>query len=890
MKWVNIALGFVSGEMKEAFEVFKEINRCENGKGMVWEIVERASFVSLGCYEKIFVMQAARRRHLYRLKVALEIREADKHKGRKRGKTTHSKNWNEEDRNPRWIGEDQAELIDHVRSFLPPIIDYIEREDLSRLILTRMEFELDDLKSPDGMAGLFGLMYEDHSGTRGARRGKYPLSNHKQIFLGKLREISEGLRAHAAQVEEHEDEESNDGGSLLEEVVESGSGPYGEFSRSKDDAEDENESTTESEIIEEVAGRKRGKQNVTQNKTKNKTLNKKATAARQKRRARDAMDETDLAPAHGKKPRVIGTRNLIPPKVALPAIEDEPDASASIPGTPPPAANPERELTQEGENIVEEGEIIDDVAEGIVNPTPTLPPAVEEIVASGYCGPPLPSNRNGQRANPSVNHQNLPLLSAPGTRPANVVQPRNDSQGNMNEANINARTGGSNRGLLDIEVTDDDDDCNTPTNENGSDERITTVHGDIFAEHRIGIENLINDSNGSVVATRIPRLDDIIESADICHEIIPPALPHNSFARKVGLKLVKDLQHILHTYANEEIRKIFNNYSFGPLDFNPSMSNFAKVSYFREKRREIEWKGFTLLKGLLIPGRNGSRMDIDALFAYVDENFLQYPVERNRAAERRREMDSTKLWVPIFNRGTPEQENDLEPDQRRFQTWPWKMKNGLPQRIAKKKAAVDIQLGNVIRELFGDDSGGDSRVHNFSFPEYGSIFLRTCRNTSRQQAHCDFPPVEPEGATPFHDPAPIHDLFIMYSGKQPFAIRVYGTSHIDMNVDTTDPSVLLPIARNLRSKLEIVPPYSVLIGRGDLIHGGASGREIEKAFTTYKGTSKEDKMTGEDRFIRCGDHEYNTRGHLYATRGNYTFDGVFRTPDEFPTRILDDHM
>lgn len=130
----------------------------------------------------------------------------------------------------------------------------------------------------------------------------------------------------------------------------------------------------------------------------------------------------------------------------------------------------------------------------------------------------------------------------------------------------------------------------------------------------------------------------------------------------------------------------------------------------------------------------------------------------------------------------------------------------------------------------------------------------------------------------------------MYSGEQLFAVRVWRGSHFALNLGEVSDHVYTNVATNLPSNLVIVPPFSVLIGRGDMLHAGASGQELKVAFTSYKGATEAHKRLSGYVFRKSGRFNCNTRGHLTATRGKYFFDSLFHTPITTPTQVIDSNM
>lgn len=431
-------------------------------------------------------------------------------------------------------------------------------------------------------------------------------------------------------------------------------------------------------------------------------------------------------------------------------------------------------------------------------------------------------------------------------------------------------------------------------------------------KHRDSVTTMVE--NGICVAHHLPRTDDHMSVEEMEEEALPPAISPDSHARKLSTKLANRVKKMVNEYAtgclqaeaDERRRNIPELWETGDVD----NYQLAKSMLFQRKRQELELKGFTMFPGILSTSVTSPNFDIQDVFKSVDRNFNENPVLMDRAKEKRREKDPKALWVTIYNQGEGDVERSVVVDRRRFMTWGHKLIDGLDDDCKRKKTMIDILLGNVVRSMYPPELEKDENMTHFAFPDYGSIFLRTCLDTPRQGYHCDFPPLEPGDELPSHEAPPVHDIFMMYTGAQPFAIRVWPTSHTALNVGSIEEPAGCSedekkelakqreqlqedyenIAKHLPSKLVIVPPFSVFVGRGDLVHAGASGEELLIAFSKYKGLTAADAALGKDVFVESGGIISNTRGHIVATRGYYTFDGLFRTSLDTPMRVIDHNM
>lgn len=337
------------------------------------------------------------------------------------------------------------------------------------------------------------------------------------------------------------------------------------------------------------------------------------------------------------------------------------------------------------------------------------------------------------------------------------------------------------------------------------------------------------------------RTDDYVAVEDMMEETFPPAISPDSFGRKISVKQARLLRGFLDQYTFnklEFIAKRIGENNSEALSMTSIGYRLAREVFFNGLKSQLEYRGFALLEDIFHPSLLGESNNIQYLFDFVEINFQQYPIMKNAKKEKQREKEDLALWGSIYNEGEGEVEHKKPLEQRRFMTLGHKLQNIQEENWKRKKAAIDIQLGNIISQIYQPEQETNRNVRHFAFPDYGSIYLRTCEATGSQTSHCDFPAVQPGAFLAHNDPPPLFDIFMMYSAEQPFAIRVWQGSHIALNLGNVSDELYSKVARNLPSKLVIVPPFSVLIGRGDMLHAGASGEELKVAFNSYRGATK----------------------------------------------------
>ena len=144
--------------------------------------------------------------------------------------------------------------------------------------------------------------------------------------------------------------------------------------------------------------------------------------------------------------------------------------------------------------------------------------------------------------------------------------------------------------------------------------------------------------------------------------------------------------------------------------------------------------------------------------------------------------------------------------------------------VYKRKLRIEASIGLAAKQVGlnrstwrSSESVGGVEENELEFPRSGSRVLLTGRNCHAQNVHMDFERNSPSGRSWRGLEYP--GYFFMFSGKDPFVLRVWRSSH--KFVDGPDNDVK-KLSAMIPCELITVPPFSLLFARGDLVHAGAA--------------------------------------------------------------------
>jgi hypothetical protein len=183
------------------------------------------------------------------------------------------------------------------------------------------------------------------------------------------------------------------------------------------------------------------------------------------------------------------------------------------------------------------------------------------------------------------------------------------------------------------------------------------------------------------------------------------------------------------------------------------------------------------------------------------------------------------------------------------------------ETLYKKKLLVEVALGYVLERVKRQNS---SRVQ---FPATGLRLLMTVApragDCPRQTPHVDFE-LDDEASRDW-TPRPDPSYFMMMTGAHGMTLHVWPFSHVLGNGPARRVEKL---SAEVPNKLVHIPPYSIFVGRGDLVHAGAADTDLNP----------------DSRELA---YKHNTRVHLYAVREGYHLLDAIGLPTEFRFRYHD---
>jgi hypothetical protein len=373
------------------------------------------------------------------------------------------------------------------------------------------------------------------------------------------------------------------------------------------------------------------------------------------------------------------------------------------------------------------------------------------------------------------------------------------------------------------------------------------------AAENSGSEASLSQGSGGTNAEANDLFDDIQRNplpedpVDATVEaILPPALPRESRA-KFYLTAAElqagyvDISRRSSTLFDDGQNHFRDGDGLDTLDIDVTF-RLRSILYFQAARTELRSAGYAILEGILQDTAAGTSLS----------ELLEFFVNRYSGPGCPRK--ATDPWKPIVNTSaTGRRESsgrftvpriqycdELETDHRPY---------------ALRKLYVEAILGHIMDKLglTGQDRS-DLAARKLFFPKTGSRLLMTVEGCKRQLPHLDYAELPPTT-----EPCAIRgdeSYFVMASGADPFVLVIWPYTHAMMNCSG---STAREISAKWPSRIVKIPPYSVIVARGDLVHAGAASEDDEERHSG----SREYK------------YKYNVRMHLYAMReGTKLLDAV----------------
>jgi len=246
--------------------------------------------------------------------------------------------------------------------------------------------------------------------------------------------------------------------------------------------------------------------------------------------------------------------------------------------------------------------------------------------------------------------------------------------------------------------------------------------------------------------------------------------------------------------------------------YGEHMIDLAYNAYCSAHSQELRETGYTVLPQVLLNTTAGE--DLRSVLTTFGNRW-----EGEKPPEQKSDDDP---WRQIFNSGTKVDKSDAASGAGRYTIPVAEQVNDLilnnPDLFAQRERA-EAAIG-VLFESIVQTGSGEAPLQ---FPTTGSRLLFHTPNARKQKAHCDFETVSyEENAEAWNPPSEDLGYFAMAAGEDGFHLRVWEQGH---KLLFGPPEAVEHIAPTISSRVLFVPPFSVLLVRGDLPHAGVGGEE-----------------------------------------------------------------
>ena len=260
----------------------------------------------------------------------------------------------------------------------------------------------------------------------------------------------------------------------------------------------------------------------------------------------------------------------------------------------------------------------------------------------------------------------------------------------------------------------------------------------------------------------------------------------------------------------EEIREDINSAAGGTSE--------ERIVYWERARASIDFDGYIVLEDIL--GASDVRSAIHELLSGFAQKF---------------DDNVEGAWGTILNSGSAAQDARGGASRQRYMTPRSAVIEDLDgeesMSLAHDKVSVDVILAIIAEMLHLEDSvsslNGFKKGSKLRFGRTGLRMLLTGSNCTRQIPHLDFTYPGPPREEPNRycgTPAPDPDYSFIATGAVGSPILVRPRSHAFLNAPR---DAFLAIWPHLHPKLVWIPPFSVLVTRGDVEHAGAGWQDYD---------------------------------------------------------------
>ena len=274
------------------------------------------------------------------------------------------------------------------------------------------------------------------------------------------------------------------------------------------------------------------------------------------------------------------------------------------------------------------------------------------------------------------------------------------------------------------------------------------------------------------------------------------------------------------------VSEALSSFSNKNLMWTTSFENDQQAQeYFWQKKEELDIQGFCILQDFLNDHDLPDDLD-NSVLKSVSKNFLidlrKYTLNTFPSLDVIKNRSSRKLWDIIINVGTKEDTERSQKGEGRFTSTHAAMTGEMEKKntvwACKARALLDVRIATAMSALRVHDNHKINQPRLFT-PKTGGRWLYTSKGCQRQQVHSDFPTLSAQQLLARKCPG----YFTISTGEHPVPLWVSPESHRRIAVeDSSDP---FPV------NLIHIPPFSIFIGRGDVLHAGASYEDSPRSDT-----------------------------------------------------------
>ena len=246
--------------------------------------------------------------------------------------------------------------------------------------------------------------------------------------------------------------------------------------------------------------------------------------------------------------------------------------------------------------------------------------------------------------------------------------------------------------------------------------------------------------------------------------------------------------------------------------------------YFWQKKEELDLKGCCILDDFVKDHDQPDDLD-NPILKSVSTKFLmdlrKYTLDTFPSDSVLKNASKRKLWDTIINVGAVEDERRSKKGEGRFTSTHAAMTGEMEKKntvwACKARALLDVRIATAISALRVHDNK-KSEPGLFT-PKTGGRWLITSKGCQRQQVHSDFPTLTAQEHLDRKSPG----YFTITTGEHAVPLWIAPESHRMLAVEESSN----PFPVNLIH----IPPFSIFIGRGDVLHAGAGYNDTPRPNT-----------------------------------------------------------